>query len=1045
MSHLGLAMRVALALVFTVAAGASVSCQVNEFCLNCGIGDGEGGPGGDAPDDGGVDDAPDAGPCVQPVPEICDGIDNDCDGMIDEGNLPEVGDPCPNQMGECAGGVKECVSGQLRCSKQPTQEICDLKDNDCNGLTDEGNPGGGGACGTNTGECVAGINHCINGQIQCQGFVGPGIETCNGLDDDCDGLFDEGLQNLGPCVPGVDGPIQQNEGQCNLGTRSCQSGGVICVGAVFPSFELCNGLDDDCDGTVDNGYNTMTDPLNCGMCGHVCNLPNAFAGCAGGMCTIAVCAPGFHDINNNPADGCEYACTITGNELCDGIDNDCDGVIDENVVLPLPAAACSSLGACLTGTTVTCEMGALRCNYNNPNVSKDAMGNIIPETSCDGIDNDCDGIVDNMHLDKGQACDNGQLGACRSAGTRQCNAMNPTGPTVCQFTLVGQAMPQPEVCDGIDNDCNGTVDDGAAAGNMTGQDWVSIPGLLPATQIMRHEASRPDARAADGGSLQTHVCSRAGVQPWTNVTYPQAVAACSSIGARLCTEAEWQTMCVPPTPFPVAGPGTTDFTFIEAEDFFANTTIGTPAAQRAWTRIAPAGFNGVTAMQVPDNGFSVPVMGDALAQSSRMDYRLTLLNNTTYRMWLRMRAPATDDIFRGLTAPTPTLSPTAPASTQVGDLVIVTTWSRRVTTNGVPGHALQTGFTQIFSQSHDDGSNDGRLSVAYRVATTAGAQTYQAYNRTESNTTDFSGITVIRAGRFDPTNISGTSNNATGDNAAPDPPNLTGLGAPRSLVLAVAAWHLSTAANINATPPANFTELWEVGTSQVGEVSMAAALTTATSVNPGTFGPTGCGTGCTNNGNARGTIAIGLLGASVYVGLNAGTSAGAASGFVGVYAEDQWHWRSTPPFTTTAAGTHTFSIYTHKDGAIIDSIAVSRQAAGVSPTFDNSWAYQNNPRTAQPQTCNADPFDTDPGTPGDQDDILATGSMAMCFANKAATNRAFDMSGNVKEWTLARAPGQNPMRGGASNNTVEGTTCKLDFSLANDAFFFPNVGFRCCR
>jgi len=55
------------------------------------------------------------------------------------------------------------------------------------------------------------------------------------------------------------------------------------------------------------------------------------------------------------------------------------------------------------------------------------------------------------------------------------------------------------------------------------------------------------------------------------------------------------------------------------------------------------------------------------------------------------------------------------------------------------------------------------------------------------------------------------------------------------------------------------------------------------------------------------------------------------------------------------------------------------------------------------------------------------------------------MSGNVKEWALARSAGFNPLRGGSANNEVNGTTCKLDFSSGDNTFFFPNVGFRCCR
>ena len=76
---------------------------------------------------------------------------------------------------------------------------------------------------------------------------------------------------------------------------------------------------------------------------------------------------------------------------------------------------------------------------------------------------------------------------------------------------------------------------------------------------------------------------------------------------------------------------------------------------------------------------------------------------------------------------------------------------------------------------------------------------------------------------------------------------------------------------------------------------------------------------------------------------------------------------------------------------------------------------------------------------------------ASCYANDTtltggtANDHAFDMSGNVKEWTLAHEPGENPIRGGASNNTGIGISCPLNFTLGTDTFFFPNVGFRCCR
>jgi formylglycine-generating enzyme required for sulfatase activity len=71
--------------------------------------------------------------------------------------------------------------------------------------------------------------------------------------------------------------------------------------------------------------------------------------------------------------------------------------------------------------------------------------------------------------------------------------------------------------------------------------------------------------------------------------------------------------------------------------------------------------------------------------------------------------------------------------------------------------------------------------------------------------------------------------------------------------------------------------------------------------------------------------------------------------------------------------------------------------------------------------------------------------MAQCFAEWEAGGDAFDMSGNVKEWTAERSPGVNPIRGGSFNNTAVGTSCQFDFLTADDDFFLPNIGFRCCR
>ena len=138
-----------------------------------------------------------------------------------------------------------------------------------------------------------------------------------------------------------------------------------------------------------------------------------------------------------------------------------------------------------------------------------------------------------------------------------------------------------------------------------------------------------------------------------------------------------------------------------------------------------------------------------------------------------------------------------------------------------------------------------------------------------------------------------------------------------------------------------------------------------------------------------------------------------------------------------------------EDGIKVDAIVITRNNSTTAPTevrtHGGTWSYAANPTTYQLGTCNEDNYDTNGAVAGDQDDILVGGNRASCYANWGGTNRIQDLSGNVKEWTMARLPGINPLRGGASNNEGTGITCDLAFTSAGDTFFFPNVGFRCCR
>lgn len=127
-------------------------------------------------------------------------------------------------------------------------EVCDGIDNNCSGGVDEGNPGGGTVCSTGqAGVCAAGTTQCVGGAIICVANTGPSAEVCNGLDDNCNGAVDEGNPGGGiPCSTG-------QPGVCSSGITQCVSGAIMCVQTQLASAEVCNGLDDNCDGAVDNG------------------------------------------------------------------------------------------------------------------------------------------------------------------------------------------------------------------------------------------------------------------------------------------------------------------------------------------------------------------------------------------------------------------------------------------------------------------------------------------------------------------------------------------------------------------------------------------------------------------------------------------------------------------------------------------------------------------------------------------------------------------------------------------------------------------------
>lgn len=304
-----------------------------------------------------------------------------------------------------------------------------------------------------------------------------------GCDYDCEDGFDDcDLEESNGCEQQLN-----TASDCGSCDHACSGETPVCNGTIGSCVSGCTGSEMNCDGTCVDVMGS--DVTHCGSCTTVCAmLPNASRSCGRGTCAYA-CEGIFVDCNGDlgmpGSDGCETtnrtfytdadrdgfgagvgvsACAMPpgtsvmggdcddtdglvypgASETCNGADENCDGVDDDGITYmgaAVGAPCACPLGGSSSSGTVVCGMGGV------------ATCGAYPTESCNGRDDDCDGSLDDGFtcVARSTASCTISSGTCTAIGTRMCDdACNP-----------GTCMPPAETCNGVDDDCDGVIDEGA--------------------------------------------------------------------------------------------------------------------------------------------------------------------------------------------------------------------------------------------------------------------------------------------------------------------------------------------------------------------------------------------------------------------------------------------------------------------------------------------------------------------------------------------------------------------------------------------------------
>ncbi|MBD89635.1 MAG: hypothetical protein CL940_04820 [Deltaproteobacteria bacterium] len=388
---------------------------------------------------------------LSPAPESCNGVDDDCDGEVDEGAvectdfyLDTDGDGYGQGLPTCAcespdagwvpagGDCNELVTG----INPGATETCNGMDDDCDGEIDEEDASG---CVTQyRDEDGDGYGLELDSKCLCQGSPGwstqfgdcndfdknvhPDVdETCNTIDDDCDGAVDEvGADGCSPYWLDQDGDSYglEDKVKCLCGPTGAYIGSApgdcddLDAGVHPGVTELCNGNDDNCNGETDEGENAS-------MCPQVAH---GVAGCLEGNCQLIDCEEGWSDADGDQLNGCE----CPGGTLELG-----GGTVGQSCLEPVDLGAVTDSGAVLEVTDNIAPEG------DEDWYSFTAIDGADPE-SCDSFDLH----VDFIHNPQGQFVFDVYETSCAASG-EICKEVTEFTDSTNFLTTVGGDSPEP--------------------------------------------------------------------------------------------------------------------------------------------------------------------------------------------------------------------------------------------------------------------------------------------------------------------------------------------------------------------------------------------------------------------------------------------------------------------------------------------------------------------------------------------------------------------------------------------------------------------------